>query len=289
MLFDFVRTLGRSMRDELMTEALCWELEKMITAEYAHAVKAAEDWIFYCPHEICLTSVHPRTRKNTYFAARARHISGCPDEAPSSESSLVPGVAKRRPAQVRKKPIPNLLGPLPALKRKSRAPTKEELLVLSRAARHVSALHPGTLEEVVDAWIQLFPKERDERALTIGGHELTYKSAFKFLAGTSDDITSLDSHKQIIFGAATVERWKQWILVKSRKKFSSGKVTVPLRLAVNEDHAPCWLAQLVNRPATLFWHSAIPELNSKRDAYRFKVDFEKLHAGFTVRAGHFTP
>lgn len=275
------------MRDELMTEALCWELERMITAEYAHAAKAAEDWVFYCPHEICLTSVHTRTRKNTYFAARARHISGCPDEAPSSEPSTISGVPRRRPAQVREKPIPNLLGLLPALKRKSRTPTKEELLALSRTVRHIPALHPGTLEEVVDAWIQLSPKERDQRALTIGNQELTYNSAFKFLAGTSDDITALDSYKQIIFGAAIVERWEHWILVKSRKKFSNGEATVPLRLAVREDQAPRWLTELVNRPATIFWHGVMPELTPKKDAYRFAVDFDKLHSGFTVRANVF--
>lgn len=276
------------MRDELMTEALCWELEKMITAEYAHAVKAAEGWVFYCPHEVCLTSVHTRTRKNTYFAARARHVSGCPDEAPSTELSTIPGATKRRSAQVREKPIPNLLGPLPALKQKSCAPTKEELLLLSRTVRHIPALHPGTLEEVVDAWIQLSPKERDQRALTIGSHELTYKSAFKFLGETSDDVTSLDSYRQIFFGAASVERWKQLIFVKSGKKFANGEITVPLRLTVKEDDAPCWLTELVNRPATLFWHRAVPELTYKGNAYQFKVDFEKPDAGFTVRPGHFT-
>lgn len=277
------------MRDELMTEALCWELEKMITAEYAHAAKAAADWIFYCPHEICLTSVHTRMRKNTYFAARARHVSGCPDEAPSAEPSPRPGAPKRKPVQVREKPIPNLLGPQPTLKQKSCAPTKEELLALARAVRHIPALHPGKLEEVVDAWIELSPKERVQRALTIGNQNLTYKSAFKFLGGTSDDVTSLDSYKQIIFGAATVERWKQWILVKSRKKFSNGEVTVPLRLAVKQDHAPCWLTELVNRPATLFWHGALPELTAKKNAYRLEVDLDKRHEGFIVRANHFTP
>ncbi|MGF6371938.1 hypothetical protein OKW40_004688 [Paraburkholderia sp. RAU6.4a] len=277
------------MRDELMTKALCWELEKMITVEYARAVRATEDWVFYCPHEICLTNVHTRTWKNTYFAARPRHVSGCPDEAPSSESSIIPGAPKCKPVQVREKPIPNLLGPQPALKQKSRAPTKEELLQLSRAVRHISALYPGTLEEVVDAWIRIAPKERDQRALTIGNQELTYKSSFRFLGGASDDVNSLDPYRQIIFGAATVERWKQWILVKSRKKFSAGEATVPLRLAVKQDEAPCWLPELVDRPATLFWHGVIPELGAKKDAYRFAVDFDLLHAGLTVRAEHLMP
>ncbi|WP_131201178.1 hypothetical protein [Burkholderia pseudomallei] len=277
------------MRDELMTEALCWELEKMITAEYAREVKATADWVFYCPHEICLTNVHTRTQKNTYFAARPRHVSGCPDEAPSSEPSAIPGAPKRKPVQVREKPIPNLLGPQPALKQKSHAPTKEELLQLSRAVRHIPALHPGTLEEVVDAWIRIAPEERDHRALTIGNQELTYKSAFRFLGGASDDVDSLAPDRRIIFGAATVERWKQWILVKSRKKFSAGAAMVPLRLAVKQDEAPCWLTEVVDRPATLFWHGVIPELAAKKDAYRLGVDFDLLHAGFTVRAGHLTP
>jgi hypothetical protein len=144
------------------------------------------------------------------------------------------------------------------------------------------------LEEVVDAWIQLSPKERDQLVLTIGNQEMTYKSAFKFLGETSDDITSLDSCRQVFFGAATVERWKQWVLVKSIKKFSNGEAAVPLRLTVNEDDAPCWLTDLVNRPATLFWHSATPELTFKKNAYQFKVDFDKPDAGVTVRARYFT-
>lgn len=277
------------MREELMTEALCWELERMITAEYAQSVKATENWVFYCPHEICLTSVHARARKNTYFAARPRHVSGCPDEAPSSEPSTIPGDPKRKPVQLKEQPIPNLLGYLPPLRQKSRAPTKEELLQLSRSVQHTPALHPGTLEEVVDAWTWIAPQERDQQALTIGNQELTYKSAFSFLGRASADISSLDHYGQIMYGAATVERWKQWILVKTLKKFSAGEKAVPLRLPVKEDIAPSWLTALIDQPATIFWHGVSPTLNMKKDAYRFEVDFDLRHAGFTVRASHWTP
>ena len=55
------------MRDELMTEALCWELETKITAEYARAARATGDFAFYCPHEICLAQVHARTKRNTFL------------------------------------------------------------------------------------------------------------------------------------------------------------------------------------------------------------------------------
>ncbi|MBC8723111.1 hypothetical protein F6X37_16415 [Paraburkholderia sp. 31.1] len=77
----------------------------------------------------------------------------------------------------------------------------------------------------------------------------------------------------------------------ARDSFFGGKLkaTVPLRLAVKQDEAPCWLPELVDRPATLFWHGVIPELGAKKDAYRFAVDFDLLHAGFTVRAEHLMP
>lgn len=78
-------------------------------------------------------------------------------------------------------------------------------------------------------------------------------------------------------------------MVKTIKKFSTGERDVPVRLPVREDKAPCWLTELVGRPVTIFWHGVIPELTMKKDAYRFGVDFDLRHAGFTMRAGHLTP
>jgi hypothetical protein len=279
------------MRDELMTEALCWELEERITADYAHAVQAAGNFAFYCPHEICLAKVHARAKVNTYFQARDRHVEGCPDEARASESSLRPGEPKPRPAQVLKTHVPNLLGPQSKLKPKSRTPTRDELLQLSRAVRNTPALHPGTRDQVVDAWVQMTPTERASQALTIGSHRLTYESAFTFARdlGHPCDITSL-SPDRIIFGAATVRIYQQRVVfIESKRKFAAGETEVPLRLSVDLAKAPSWLIDLVGKQVTLFWHGETPTLASTKNGYQFKVNLNSPYVGITLRLGELTP
>ncbi|WP_228933821.1 hypothetical protein [Paraburkholderia saeva] len=288
---DVQTILKKRMRDELMTEALCWELETKITAEYARAAKATGDFAFYCPHEICLAKVHARTKRNTYFCAKKRHISGCPNEGRSTESSLHPGTPKPRPAQIPKTPIPNLLGPQPALKPKSQAPTQAELLQLSRAVREVPALHPGTLAEVVDAWMQMPSKERGMQALTIGNYTQTYESAFTFVRDLRRpyDITTLGLDARVVFGAATVRTWGHLVLIESSKKFSVEATEVPLRLSVKLAEAPSWLTDFVGQTVTLFWHGVSPELTSKKNGFRFKVDLDSPYAGIALRLGELTP
>lgn len=280
------------MRDELMTEALCWELEAKITAEYARAAKATGDlFAFYCPHEICLVKVHAQTRRNTYFYARKRHVKGCPNEASSTEPSPHPSTPKPRPPQVRKNPIPNLLGPQPSLVPKPRVPTQTELQQLSRAVRDVPALHPGTLEEVVDAWKQMTPTERSLQALRIGSHGLTYESAFTFVRDMKRpcDIATLKLDARIIFGSASVRTWEHLVLIESSKKFLADTTEVPLRLSVKLDGAPAWLTDLVGQTVTLFWHGVSPELAPKKNGFRFKVDLDSPFAGIVLRLGELTP
>ncbi|CAJ0774568.1 hypothetical protein R8510_03940 [Ralstonia chuxiongensis] len=281
----------KRMRDELMTEALCWELETKITAEYAHAARATGDFAFYCPHEICLAKVHAQTKRNTYFCASKRHAPGCPNETRSTEPSLHPGAPKPRPAQVQRAPIPNLLGPQPRLKPKSRAPTQAELLQLSRAVRETPALHPGTLQEVVDAWMQMPSKERGLHALTIGHHKLTYDSAFTFTRDLKRPchITSLQPDARVIFGLASVRVWAHLVLIESSKKFSVDSTEVPLRLPVNLAEAPSWLTDLVDQRVTLFWHGKSPELSAKKNGFGFKVDLDSPYAGIALRLGELTP
>lgn len=279
------------MRDELMTEALCWELETKITAEYARAARATGDFAFYCPHEVCLAKVHAQTKRNTYFCASKRHVPGCPNEASSTEPSLHSGPPKPRPAQVQKTLIPNLLGPQPGLKPKSRAPTQAELLQLSRAVREAPALHPGTLAEVVDAWMQMPSKERGLHALTIGNHKLTYESAFTFARDLRRpcDITSLQPDARVIFGVASVWIWEHLVLIESSKKFSVDGTEVPLRLRVNLAEAPAWLTDLDRKTVTLFWHGESPKLSAKKNSFGFNVDLDSRYAGIALRLGELTP
>ncbi|WP_322019396.1 hypothetical protein [Paraburkholderia tropica] len=160
---------------------------------------------------------------------------------------------------------------------------------MSRAARHIPALQPGTLEEVVDAWTRIASQERNHRALTVGSRELTYKSAFSFLGRAPEDVYALDFFGQVIFGAATVEEWQHWIVVKTIKPFWAGEKKIPLRVMVKQDEAPGYLTELVGQEATLFCHGVAPQLTASRIAYQLEVDFALKHAGCTVRRGRLTP
>ena len=40
---------------------------------------------------------------------------------------------------------------------------------------------------------------------------------------------------------------------------------------------------------TLFWHGVSPELTSKKNGFRFKVDLDSPYAGIALRLGELTP
>lgn len=278
------------MRDELMTEALCWEFESKITANYAYAVKANLELVCYCPHEICLVRVHPKRWVNTYFHAPGRHVAGCPNESRATDPSPYPVQQKPRPAQKPVKPIPNLLGPGLLAKRKTDVPTKADLLRLAAAVRALPARHPGTLEEVVDAWMSMLPAERSRQPLAIGELELTYGTAFAFLGSGSDEIDSLGARRRIIFGAATVEEKDHCFLIQSRKRFLLGTSKFPLRLVSKKRHlVPNYFPTLVDVKATLFWHGVAPSLNSKGNAFSFEIETGSPYAGIALRHGEVLP
>jgi hypothetical protein len=278
------------MRDELMTEALCWQFESKVTAEYAYAANTTFELACYCPHEACLVRVHAKKRVNTYFYAPEKHVAGCPNEARTTEPSLYPGAPKPRTADEPAKPTPNLLGPGPTIKRKSVAPTKAELLQLAAAVRTLPARHPGTLEEVIDAWTRMTPSERALQPLTIGDMDLTYETAFAFLGNAADDIDSLNARERIIFGAATVVEKPHCFLIQSRKKFLHGTGTLPLLLVPKKRNLVLdYLPTLIDQRATLFWHGVVPELADKRNAFRFEVDSGSPYAGIALRLGELAP
>ncbi|MCP3725908.1 hypothetical protein M3I53_22715 [Paraburkholderia sp. CNPSo 3272] len=278
------------MRDELMTEALCWQVESKVSADHAYQAKAAIDLSCYCPHDACLVKVYPKKLKNTYFYAPERHVAGCPNEARSTEPSIYPGEPRPRPADEPRKPVPNLLGPGPTLRKKTREPTRAELLQLAVMVRTLPAYYPGTLEEVVDAWSQLSPGERALQSLTIGDLHLTYETAFTFLGSASDDIDALNPRERIIFGASTVREADYSFLIESRKRFLHEAKKVPLLLVSSKKTIlPDYLPTLAGKKATLFWHGAVPRLTDKKNAFRFDLDASSPYAGVALRSGEQTP
>lgn len=278
------------MRDELMTEALCWQFETKITAEYAYATNTTFELACYCPHETCLVRVHAKKRVNTYFYAPDKHVAGCPNEARTTESALHPGAPKPRTADEPAKPMPNLLGPGPTIKQKSVAPTTAELLQLAARVRTLPARHPGTLEEVIDAWTSMTPSERALQPLTVGDFDLTYETAFTFLGNAADDIDSLNPLERIIYGAAAVVEKEHCFLIQSRKTFLHGTGKLPLRLVPKKRNLVLnYLPTLINQKATLFWHGVVPELADKRNAFRFEIESSSPYAGMALRLGELLP
>lgn len=273
-----------------MTEALCWQLDSKVTAEYAYAARTTYEFTCYCPHEACLVRVYPKQRVNTYFYAPDRHAEGCPDEARSTESSLHPSLPKARPADVPAKPIPNVLGPGPTIKQKSHVPTKDELLQLAVAVRARPALHPGTLEEVIDAWRRMTPDERAAQPLAVANSNLTYATAFTFLGNAPDDIDALNVNERIIFGAATVVELEFCYLIDSRKRFQHEAKKFPLRTVLNKRHlTPDYLSGMVDKTATFFWHGVAAKFDSKGRMFRATVDSGSPYTGIVLKEGELAP
>lgn len=273
-----------------MTEALCWQLESKVTAEYAYASRMSYEFTCYCPHETCLARVYPKQRVNTYFYAPDRHTAGCPNEARSTESSLHPSSPKPRPADIPAKPIPNVLGPGPTIKQRSHAPTKDELLQLAAAVRARPALHPGTLEEVIDAWRRMTPDERAVQPLAIANRNLTYATAFTFLGNAPDDIDALNVQERIVFGAATVVDLEHCYLIDSRKRFQREAKKFPLRTVLNKRNlAPDYLSEMVNKTATFFWHGIAAKFDDKGNIFRATVDSGSPYTGIVLKEGELAP
>lgn len=280
------------MRDELMTEALCWQTGAGISADDAYEYKQNDSIHLdcYCPHDDCFAEVHPARKKHTYFVARAKHAPGCPNEARSSESSSYPGEPKPRDTAEPPAPIPTLLGPTPPIKPKSGKPTREDLLKLAATFRVIPAQRSGTLEEVIDAWTLMTRDERVLRPLTIGNETLTYETAFIFLGRVSNDIHTLNSLDRIIFGAATVEQKEHYYIIKSRRKFVHEAGNQQLCLTPGKtDRIPEYFATLANQDATLFWHGVTPTFSGERKAFRFGVDFRSEYVGIALRPGELVP
>ncbi|MDE1716204.1 hypothetical protein PWG14_27445 [Chromobacterium amazonense] len=274
------------MREELMTEALCWELDAKISAIYAHK---AQHLTFFCPDENCLVEVRPKKLKNVYFYAPTRHEPGCMNEGEKVESSPVPGVSKPKPSPSLVDPVPTLLGPGPFLRQKS-TPTKADLLTLARQAKSLPLMHPGTLEEVISAWVAMTSPERSMHPLQIGHQRLTYQTAFSFLANASDDVTQLDYQGKIIFGAASIGDGKQYIFVTSKKTFSHDDQHIPVRLDIKKSATTTnHLLEHLGNKATFFWHGAPYELATSGKAYLIKPGSNPQYTGVTVREGYLSP
>ena len=275
------------MRKELLTTALCWDLQAKVSVEYA---RTRSRLIYYCAEPDCVADLSTAKRDNLYFYAEKRHKVGCKNDTERVEEPVVPGVPKPRPSIVPERPIPTILGNWPALARR-RPPSAEERRALAVRLEAEPVLEPGTLEEVVNAWVALSgDKERQSYPLRIGNINLDYKSAFSFLAYANSDISHLECQNRVIFGAATVSDWQGFVFVNTLKKFGHKDKKIPLRLKTNSNNLlPEYLAGLIKREVTLFWHGEIPVLSRNGTAYDFAPVQGQPFNCIAIRDGRLEP
>lgn len=220
------------MTEELMISAICWELQGNVSVEFAHE----NDLYFFCPDQRCLAEVIPAKKKNYFFRAPQSHASGCQNEKKKTESGSLSGVRKQFAADEPVSVVPSHLGKLPKQDKKSR-PSVEQMRTLAIQVRTSPIQHPGTLEEVIDAWHRMSINKRHSTSLDIGGQALNYFSAFAAFSALTDDVDKLTTGLHIAFGDAKVNLFKGDYYVKSLCKFKDHTPAKPLIFRVRQGHS----------------------------------------------------
>lgn len=277
------------MRDELMTEAICWDLGHKVMAEYAHSQK---NLTYYCPHEMCVREVYAAQRKNTYFVAEDRHVPGCPNETGVIQSSSPMGIAAKKESVVPALPIPNVLGPNSVPSRKVKKPTIEELRRLALSLNDQKPYCAGTFVDVVAAWEGLPKNERGVMPLRISGTDLTYASAFYFLGQAGDQIQDIPWGSKIVFGAARVTKSqsKNCYFVTTAKKFThqDTRLGILARIPASDPAIDRWFSSLVGIECTVFYLGSIPTVSSTRKSFMVP-EYNDDYKGVIVLNGAFLP
>lgn len=204
------------MREELMVEALCWELQNKISINYASKHQALS---YYCPEENCLTEVRPKKLKNVYFYAPFKHVTGCKNKSQETCPSSYPNLRKIVTPQKTQIMIPSILGPGQMLNN-LKPPTRDELAKLAKQVQLLPSICPGTLKDVVAAWKNMSQPERRTESLIIGDKNYSYDSAFWFLAFAENDLLKLPHKQNIVFGEGKAWEYKDKIFIETLKKIN---------------------------------------------------------------------
>lgn len=263
------------MITELMTTAVCWDMEDNVSAEYAHCNK---ELYYFCPEPNCLEEVKAVKKTNNFFRAPNRHVAGCANEKESTESSPIPGEQRKIAPAVQPTIIPSHLGGVPALRKKA-TPNREEMLKLAEKVKSSPAIHPGTLQDVVDAWKNLRMDDRRNHRLHINNQASNYFDAFVPLSHATANLSSTNWSSTILFGTATVEFFNGSFYIKTFSKLINGNIKAPLRVRVRPGQSYFDLLK-DDETITLFIHSPIPTLEAKRRF--FEIQASTQYTGFAI-------
>lgn len=263
------------MSSELMTTAVCWDLGANVSAEFA---KDNSTFYYFCPEPNCLEKVVPAQRNNKFFRAPNRHVRGCKNEKESTENSNIQGEQKKVAMAVAPTIIPSHLGAVPTTKKKA-MPTQAQMLALAQQVQSSPAIHPGTLQEVVDAWRVLSMNERVEHQLHIENEPFNYFDAFVPLSHAGEDINSVNWNNAIVFGTASVELFNGSFYIKTFRKFSSGASRVQIRVRVSSSE-PYFNLLVDGKKVTLFLRTSTPTIDARNKF--FEIQPSTLYSGFAI-------
>lgn len=263
------------MSYDLMTTAVCWEVGANVSVEYA---KDNSTFYYFCSEPNCLEKVVPAQRNNKFFKALKRHVAGCVNEKEITESSSVPG-EKRKVAQAMAPTIiPSHLGAVPASKKKA-TPTRVQMLALAQQVQSAPAIHPGTLQEVVDAWQTMNMNDRHQHHLHIENQPSNYFDTFIPLSDVEEDITSVKWSSTIAFGVASVDFFNGSFYIKTFNKFASDTNRAPIRVRVRTNE-PYFARLKHGAKVTLFLHATTPTIDTRGKFY--EIPPSTLYSGFAI-------
>lgn len=264
------------MSEELMTAAVCWEMNASVSVSFAHTAK---DLFYFCPDPCCLVEVVPAKKVNYFFRAPQSHVPGCVNEKKKTTESPLPRMAQSRPLSLPPQIIPSHLGVLPK-RRKSIRPSREEMHSLAMQVRSTPVLYPGTLHEVIDAWNSMNTTERHQQSLQIAGHARTYFDAFVPFSGAKGQLAALKYDHLIAFGLASVSYYLDSFYVATLSRFDVDNEFVPIRVRVRPDD-PDYKKLKHGQKVMLFLHGTVTAIS--RQGKYVEVQRGDEYSGFIIK------
>lgn len=244
------------MSNELMTVAICWDIGTKTSVEFAYHAK---DLFYFCPEANCLAEVVPAKINNAFFRALGSHAPGCANEKKKTIESSVPTTLISRKSTVPPLPIPSHLGPI-AMVRKGTRPSEAQMHDLALRSRLAPVHHPGTFQEVVNAWCSMDGvSTRKSHPLQIASQTQTYFDAFSPLSHVSKK-EALNSDRKILYGHASVSDYNHSFYVTTTTRFKVDERVLPIKIRVRSSDV--LYPYLKNgQEVVLFLHGLIPALD----------------------------
>lgn len=243
------------MSSELMTVAVCWEVEAKVAVEFAYHAK---ELFYFCPEANCLVEVIPAKINNAFFRAPGSHAPGCANEKKKTTESPVASAPISRKSTVPPRPIPSHLGPVAKVRRGSR-PSVAQMHELALRTRVEALLHHGTFLDVVNAWCSMDDvSARRSHPLHIASQAQTYFDAFGPLSHEGKE-GALNATQKILYGYASVSEFNHSLYVTTKTKFKVGEKALPIKIRIRSSDA--LYPYLKNgQEVMLFLHGFIPKL-----------------------------